>query len=368
MRNITFAIRVCCVIVLLLGILSGCDTVPRSMQIRPVLLSEVHRQTGHLIEIKGGTETVAFRADRWDDTNHSPIFVIISYDQSKSIAKTLAFIARASALSFRFDRPAGVPLLSTEMIGQTRAGDPIVYLTATVNGNPVCVKIVTEDRLYNAHRAAFREMVGKPAQTIHLPGFPTIDYPDGPSRAFMDWLTAPLDPAGGPTPEVITEVQDPNKYVESDIGVVRKKQEELLLSVYGTGYRNDKALQRAVRVTDRINERFRQAWIRWSTHRDNDATVAELDAALREESGLAYFTDTFTFQELVVNIYLPVIYPPEEVEAKDVEIPKTRYGIVVEYLRIHFTHPNESKERLLERFRQSVQNGLILTKNPWQLW
>ena len=235
---------------------------------------------------------------------------------------------------------------------------PIVYLIATVNGNPVCVKIVTEDRLYNAHRDGFRKMVGAPAQVIHLPGFPTIDYPDGPSRAFMDWLTAPLDPAGGPTPEVITDVGEVNKYVESDIGIVRKKQEELLTSVYGTEYQGDEALRRAVRIVDRINERVKQAQIRWLTHRDEDILIAEYDAILQEESGLAYFTDKFTAQELMLNIYL------QEVG----DTLRTQYGTTTEYLRLHFTHPNESKERLLGRFRQSVQNGLILTKNPWQLW
>ena len=362
MRSITLAIRSCFGIVLLLGILSGCDTVPRSMQIRPVSLNEVHGQTGHLIEIKGGTEAVAFRADRWDDTNRSPIFVIISYDQSKSIAKTLAFIAQASALSFRFDRPAGVPLLSTEMIGQTRPGDPIVYLTATVNDNPVYVKIVTEDRLYNAHHNAFHAMVSKPAQTIQLPEFPTvdppIDYPEGPSREFMDWLTTPLDPAGGPTPEVITEVPLIDDYMEPDIGTVRKKQEELLSSTYGTGYRHDEALRRALRIGDRINERFLQAQVRWLIHRDYDVMFAEFDVIQQEESGLAYFTHTFTSRELVLGIYLQVLG----------DVLDTQYGIVAEYLRLHFTHPGENEEQLLKHFRRSVKNRLILPKNPWRLW
>ena len=180
----------------------------------------------------------------------------------------------------------------------------------------------------------------------------------------MDWLAAPLDPAGGPTPEVITEVYvNPDtgvvgKRIEPNIGVVRKKQEELLLSVYGAEYQDDEALRRAVRIVDRINERVRKAQIRWGTHRDNDVKLAEYDTILQEESGLAYFTDKFTAQELMLNIYL------QEVG----DTLRTQYGTTTEYLRLHFTHPNESKERLLGRFRQSVQNGLILTKNPWQLW
>ena len=178
------------------------------------------------------------------------------------------------------------------------------------------------------------------------------------TQDFVDWLSAPLDPSGGPAPAYITEVRYagndlPGATTETDIHKVRKVQEQLLKGVYGEDYQDDQALHRAVRVVDRISERFRKSWIDF--YPDFENLTSARDTILTEETGLSYYTLNFTWQKMILDIYSPIVG----------DLPSTEYGTDIEYLRLHFTYPNETEDDLLDRFRKSVGGGHFLSENPW---
>ena len=162
----------------------------------------------------------------------------------------------------------------------------------------------------------------------------------------MDWLQQAPD---GPAPAYITEVRYANNETigtasEPNITVVRKQQEELVRAVYGNDYQNDRELHRALRVVDKMGEGFRQTWLDYVVNRNLDTLRMARDTIQRKETGLSYFTTNFTWFTLVLDIYEPIVG----------SLPSTRYGIVVEYLRLHFTYPNADEEELLDLFTQSV--------------
>ena len=359
MRSIKRAIRSYCGIVIIFGVLSGCDSIPPDILIQPVTPEKIHGQVGYLIDIgihRGSAgqppETTAFRIANWG--NSSPIFVrVIHSNVSDDLKKILSHLGNATILGVSVDKPDNTPHLGGVFLGSS---DTVVsWYVYVVDGAPASCKIIIKT---NDYTDAFHTMISKPADTILLQEDEEPDTPeDGPSQEFTNWLNSnPI----GQAPPVITEGRYVNDgttgtATDPDINSVRKKQEEFLQSAYGSDYQDDQHLHRAIRVVDRISERFRGTWLRFLTHRNFDTLLAERDAILQQETGLAYYTTDWTWQNIVLGIYL------EEVG----NLPPTEYGTDIEYLRLHFTHPNEGKGQLLNRFRESVKNGRILEDNPW---
>ena len=161
-------------VVLLLGLVTGCDTVSQDMEIRPVSLGEIHGQTGHLIRMVGSGNnlpTAAFRADKWGGGT-VPIFFITQYYPEENLGKDIEFLLQASRMSLSFEKPNGIPILSTIRIGAVSGPTVTAYLIASVNTYPLYLRIITERSVYETHLNAFRAMVSKTPKVIHLPGFP----------------------------------------------------------------------------------------------------------------------------------------------------------------------------------------------------
>ena len=98
-----------------------------------------------------------------------------------------------------------------------------------------------------------------------------------------------------------------------------------------------------------LSERFRQSWL------DNPPDLGIVrDTILKEESGLNYFTLEFVYIELFS------VYTGET--GREIF---TAYGIGTEFLRLHYIYPDEEREQLVKRFRQSIRDGLVITENPW---
>ena len=356
--------------VVLLSLLSGCNFTPPNLLIQPIHPQEISGQQGYLITLPtGGNDVAAFRILNWDVVNTKPVFVLIIFDSNSDndVCTAVSLLLQAKEIRIALQRPTGMlPIQKTVSLVSDSATRTTLsrYLILTRQDGTTAYM---EAKLPN-FSAEFVTMVNKPARVLTIRGLeeppaPPPPDPNAPSQEFMDWISAPLDPAGGPAPPFITEVQ----YVhtgdgtlgtptEPDIVKVRKKQEELLEFVYGTEYRDDTSLQRAVRVVDRIDERFHQSWIDYLVHQNLNTLVNARNAILREETGLSYFTTSFTWHEIVLGMYEPEFG----------DLPNTQYGTSLEYLRLHFTYPKEDKDQLLNRLRRVIQSRRFLTENPWK--
>ena len=187
-------------VVVLLGMVTGCDTASENMEIRPVSLGEIHGQTGYLIRAVGhggDLPKAAFRADKWSDSD-APIFFMVSYNPKERIAKDIEFLLQASVMSLSFRKPTGIPILSTISIGDTNEPTVTAYLIASVNTHPLYLRIITNQAVYDAHHEGIRTMVSKSPGVIQLPGFPnlpTVSEEDAREIAngllncfYFDWL------------------------------------------------------------------------------------------------------------------------------------------------------------------------------------
>ena len=113
---------------------------------------------------------------------------------------------------------------------------------------------------------------------------------------------------------------------------------------------DDPHLQRAIEVVDKINKRNRE-----ESYGKEDALII-LDTIFFEETGISYFDVEFLFGKLTD------ICERENPEKYSGYISK--YWLAVEYLRLYFTHPEDTKYALLEKFKESARQGVMETTNP----
>ena len=368
MRSIKRAIRFYCGIVIIFGMLTGCNFTPPDLLIQPIHPQEISGQYGYSIILPtGGSDVAAFRILNWSVVNTKPVFVLVVFDSESDndVCTAVSLLLQAKEIRIALQQPTGIlPIQKTVSLvsdSATRATLSRYLILTRQDGTTAYLEATLPN-----FTAEFTTMVNKPARVLTIRGLeeppaPPPPDPNAPSQEFMDWISAPLDPAGGPAPPFITEVRYVNEgtfggETETDIVKVRKKQEILLRAAYGNEYHNDTALQRAVRVVDRIDERYQQSWNDYLEHQDMNRLIADRDIILAQETELPYFTTGFSWHTLVLETY-------RKTDAGDP--PNTRYGTNTEFLRLHFTHPKENKDQLLNRFRQSVRIGKVLTVNPW---
>ena len=144
------------------------------------------------------------------------------------------------------------------------------------------------------------------------------------------------------------------EYTDPNISSVRERQEVLIRATYGNNYQNDLALQRAIRIVDSVDERYRQSWLAYLADRDGEKLGRTRNAILRDATGLHYYTQEFVEENLES--------PYEQILGENLP---TAYGLLIEHLRLRFTHPNEREEELLFRLNQSMANNRIVVENPW---
>ena len=109
-------------------------------------------------------------------------------------------------------------------------------------------------------------------------------------------------------------------------------------------------LQRAIETVDKIDKRDRE-----ESYGKEDALII-LDTILFEETSISYFDVEFLFGKLTG------ICKRENPEKYSGYI--SRYWLAVEYLRLYFTHPEDTKYALLEKFKESARQGVMDTTNP----
>ena len=354
--------------VVLLSLLSGCNFTPPNLLIQPIHPQEISGQQGYLITLPtGGNDVAAFRILNWDVVNTKPVFVLVIFDSStdNDVCTAISLLLQAKEIRIALQRPTGIlPIQKTVSLvsdSATRATLSRYLILTRQDGTTAYLEATLPN-----FTAEFTTMVNKPARVLTIRGLeeppaPPPSDPNAPSQEFMDWISAPLDPAGGPAPPFITEVRyvgetPMGRKTDPDITKVQKRQEVLIQTVYGDEYHNDTALQRAVRVVDHIDEKYRQSWSDYLVHQDVHKLITERDTILKRETGLPYFTYHFSWNTLGLETY-------HKTGAGDP--PDTRYGINIEFLRLHFTHPSESRNQLLNRFHQSVRKRYVLTVNPW---
>ena len=283
----------------------------------------------------------------------APFFITVRNRADDTVGGAIRMLNTAKWVLVARERPDGYALLCTHD-ATVRMGEntPIsshtrYILFETSQGDRVCIELCI-----SFDRAAYREfwsLVNAGPKVIG--GTPPDDTTDPIVQSFVDWLKQDL--SGGDAPAYITEVRYVSSSVEPDIRIVRKKQEHLIQSIYGERYQDDMALHRAIRVADRINERYVKSGLDFLVHQNADRWRSELNKLLQEETGLEYYTLPFSSGVLVRDIYTAETGH------------SSQYGATVEYLRLDFIYPEEEKEQLIERFRQSVKDGLVLTKTPW---
>ena len=368
MRSIKYALRSYCGIVIIFGMLIGCNFTPANLLIQPVSPHSISGQYGYSIILPtGGSDVAAFRILNWDVVNTKPVFVLVIFDSESDddVCVAVSLLLQATEIRIALQRPTDIlPIPKTVSLVSDSATRTTLtrYLILTrQDGTTAYLEATLPD-----FTAEFTTMVNKPAELLTIRGLeappaPPPPDPNAPSQEFMDWISAPLDPADGPAPPFITEVRYVNDGAtlgtptEPDIVKVRKKQENLLRATYGNEYHDDNALQRAVRVVDRINERFTKSGLDFLVHQNLDTWISEGNAILQQETELSYYTESFIWQEIVLNMYEPEFG----------NLPRTRYGITVEYLRLHFTYPGEGRIWLLNQIRQAIQSRKILIESPW---
>ena len=121
-------------------------------------------------------------------------------------------------------------------------------------------------------------------------------------------------------------------------------------------------LVRAIRIADRINERWRKEDIIHSPD-----FLQKADTIFREETnnlgGMNFFFD-FLPQEYFLTTVGTI---PGAVGADEAGIPRggfSRYWLVVEYLRLTFENPDANKLTILELFKQSAKQGRLSVETP----
>ena len=363
MWSIKRAIRSYCGIVIIFGMLSGCNFTPPNLLIQPIHPQEISGQQGYLITLPtGGNDVAAFRILNWDVVNTKPVFVLVIFDSNtdNDVCTAISLLLQAKEIRIALQRPTGIlPIQKTVSLvsdSATRATLSRYLILTRQDGTTAYLEATLPN-----FTAEFTTMVNKPARVLTIRGLeeppaPPPSDPNAPSQEFMDWISS--NPTGQ-APPLITEVRHINPgWTETNITVVRKKQEELLHTVYGSTYQNDPALHRAVMVVDHIDEKYRQSWIDFQSHGNFETLLAVRDVILQQETGLSYFTTDFTWQKMILDIYTGELGGN----------PETQYGTNLEYIRLHFTYPGEGSRKLLRRFRNSLQSRMFLEKNPWVLW
>ena len=131
---------------------------------------------------------------------------------------------------------------------------------------------------------------------------------------------------------------------------VRQEEPTIPESVAPTPVQTDNLhLQRAIEVVDKIDKRQRE-----ESYGKEDGTI--LDTIFFEETGISYFDVKFLYGKLTG------ICERENPEKYSGYISK--YWLAVEYLRLYFTHPEDTKYALLEKFKESARQGVMDTTNP----
>lgn len=328
-------------------------------------LEAIQGTTGNLLEFSNTEDPNALEIVfeiRDADVSPAPVYILIrsgaDTPQDALISDSIRMLNQARQVRLERSVPDGYARLASHTITmrmeaierprlsahtrhllfQTQAGSS-VYIT-------LCVSF---------DQAAYRKFWDFIATGPKVIGGGPPTTGDGPSPEFTGWFNS--DPVGGPIPPAITEVRyihdgtTGGSPTEPDINKVRKKQEMLLISAYGSNYQDDPMLHRAVRVMDGISEGYRQTGLLFLTHRDFDILLADRNKVLFEATGIQYFTTTFIWHSLVLGFYA--------------NPPGTSHGIILEYIRLNLTYPGSSERQLLKYFEQSVSDGLVLLENPW---
>ena len=319
--------------------LGGCT--PDSIEVTSE--EAIQGKTGHLIKGSLGGGDVATKtvlAVEGAAVTGAPVYVIFEHrsaDGMTAIDTAIRSLNRATDIIPVDTVP---PNTRTFLFGETQQF--VCHLRIWEPGKPESYLSI---RLPSWMSDEFRDMVAKGPGVI------------GGERdlSFVEWLRQePVGPAPAYIEEITYVIDYPIKPIELDIAVVRRQQERLVRSVYGDDYQSDLALHRALRVVDRINERYGQSYLSYLVHQDIQRANNEREKILQEETRLSHYTGAFIWSAL-----LP--YFEENLQPR----PGTVYGITTEYLRLHFTYPQKNKDQLVEQFYQSIDNGRCITKNPW---
>ena len=356
--------------VALLSMLGGCKVTPPNLLIQPIPPQEISGQYGYITILPtGGSDVVAFRMLNWEVVNTKPVFFLVIFDgeSDNDVCVAVSLLLQAKEIRVALQRPKGVPHLQKKisLVSDVKTRKVLTrYLILTKqDGTTTYLKATLPD-----FSVEFTTMVNKPAELLRIRGFEESE-----PIPFIEWLA--MDPVG-PAPAMLTEVRYiSSDQIETDIHRVREKQERLIQSTYGERYQDDLFLHRAIRVEDKINERYGESWIVYLEELEEYESMSieekilfvydggehpgakmskTRSRILQQETGLDYYTAAFAYDVLLV------IYEAE----KGVFLP-TAYGIDIEFLRLHFTYPNESQGQLVERFKQSVRSNLIITENPF---
>ena len=314
-------------------------------------LDAIQGKRGHLLQFLGtagsnAVTTEAVLAIRDADVSSATFYILLrhsSADGQTSHDRIIRWLNAAKQVSVSPILPPDRAAVYRITIGK---GTPQIthYLhILTPNGGDIflLINITLEKVVYDR----FWEMVAAGPKVIGG----STDTP------FVQWLKQ--DPVGL-APAYISEVrnvigpEDFGANTEPDISVVRKKQEQLVRATYGENYQDDVALHWAIRVVDKIDERFRRSWIDALAKNDFSDLGIISDDIIAEESGIEHLT---------IN---PILIFTQRYERRFGVKLSTRYGVFLEYLRLYYTHQDQEIDTntLITLFEEK---GRIITENPW---
>ena len=301
MRSIKRAIRAYCGIVIIFGILIGCNFTPPDLLIQPIHPQEMSGQYGYSIILPtGGNDVAAFRILNWDTVNTKPVFVLVIFDSStdNDVCTAISLLLQAKEIRIALQRPTGIlPIQKTVSLVSDSATRATLsrYLILTRQDGTTAYLEAT----FPNFTAEFTTMINKPARVLTIRG--------------------------------LEEVETLPPFTEE-------------------------AKRRAEEVMERLLARFREL------QRDDPVTsIADLEIILDQFEQAA--TEVVGFGLGFIERTLSVIY--ERVNGLDPTdirslVDRPYFGLIEGYLRVKFMYPGRSDDDLLKLFEAYVKNKSIL--------
>ena len=297
MRSLKRAIRSYCGIVIIFGMLSGCNFTPANLLIQPIHPQEISGQQGYLITLPtGGNDVAAFRILNWDVVNTKPVFVLVIFDSStdNDVCTAISLLLQAKEIRIALQRPTGIlPIQKTvSLVSDVKTRTVLTrYLILTRQDGTTAYLEAT----FPNFTAEFTTMVNEPAEVLTIRG---LEEP--------------------PAPPPFTEE-------------VKQVVEEIM----------ERLLARYREIRDSIPANSFQDVLR------------QFNQALEEVVGFNYrFTGTLAYIYAQTN---NLNYADLRTS-----LSKPWFGLIEGYLRVKLMYPGKSNDELLDLFEAYVKNKSIV--------